>query len=58
VKVPIHVGERITTERFPRTHEEIEDMACLPYVSAIFSIRYVIFCLRPDIAHAVGVLRR
>ena len=52
------VGERIIVEKFPRSKEEIEDMAHVPYVSAIGSLMYVMVCTRPDISHAVGVLSR
>jgi hypothetical protein len=42
----------------PKTHEEEEDMSCVPYVSAFGILMYVMVCTRPDIAHVVGVLRR
>jgi hypothetical protein len=40
VKVPIHVGERIIVEQFPRTQKEIEDMAHVPYASVFGSLMY------------------
>jgi hypothetical protein len=33
-------------------------MSCVPYVSAVDSLMYAMVYTRPDIAHAVGVLRR
>jgi hypothetical protein len=33
-------------------------MAHFPYTSVIGSLMYVMVCTRPDISHAVGVLRR
>jgi hypothetical protein len=57
VKVPIPVGARITTEQCPKTQEEIEDMACVPYASVVGILMYPMVCNRPDIAHVVGVLR-
>jgi hypothetical protein len=33
-------------------------MACVPYASVVGSLMYVMVCTRPDISHAVGVLRR
>jgi hypothetical protein len=56
--VPIPVGARLTVEQCPKTQEEIEDMAHVPYASVVGSLMYVMVCTRPDISHAVGVLRR
>jgi hypothetical protein len=58
VKVPILVGERITTKQYPRTKEEIEEMECVPYASDIDSLMYVMVRTQPNISHAVGVLSR
>jgi hypothetical protein len=58
VKVPIPVGARLTVEQCPKTQEEIEDMAHVPYASVVGSLMYAMVCTRPDISHAVGVLRR
>jgi hypothetical protein len=44
VKVPIPMGEIITTQQFPRTHEEIEDTKCVPYASVDASLMYVMVC--------------
>ena len=33
-------------------------MSCVPYASVVGSLMYVMVCTRPDIAHAVGVLRK
>ena len=33
VKVPILVGARLSLEKCPRTHEEKEDISCVPYAS-------------------------
>jgi len=58
VKVPIHVGVRLSAEQCPKTQEEEEDMSRVPYASVVGSLMYAMACTRPDIAHAVGVLRR
>ena len=58
VKVPIPVGVRITFEQFPKEQEEIEDMEHVPYSSDVGSLMYVMVCIRSEIFHAVGVLRR
>jgi hypothetical protein len=58
MKVPILVGERLTVEQCPKKLEEIEDMAHISYESVVASLMYVMVSTRPNIAHAVGVLRR
>jgi hypothetical protein len=58
MKVPILVGARLTVEQCPKTQEEIEKMACVPYESVVGSIIYAMVWTRLDIFHAVGVLSR
>ena len=58
VKVPIHVGVKLSTKQYPKTQEEEEDMSRVPYARAVGSLMYAMVCTRPDIAHAVGVLSR
>jgi hypothetical protein len=41
VKVPIPMGEKLTAEQCPKTHEEIEDMAFVPYASVVGILMYV-----------------
>ena len=58
MKVPIPVGVRLSTEQCPKTQEEKEDMSRVPYASEISILMHAMVSTRPDIAHAVGVLRR
>eukprot|EP00253_Pinus_taeda_P003646 PITA_03646 len=58
VKVPIPIGVNLCVEQCPKTQEEEEDMSCVPYASAVSSQMYAMVCIRPDIAHVVGVLSR
>jgi hypothetical protein len=58
VKVPIPVRARLIVEQCPKTHEEIGDMACVPYESVAGSLMYVMVWTQPDIANIVGVLSR
>jgi hypothetical protein len=58
VKISILVGARLIVEQCPRTQEEIEDMACVPYASVVGILMHAMVCTQPDIAHAMGVLRR
>ena len=52
------MGARLTIEQCPRTHEEIEDMACVPYASVVGSLMYVMVFTQPNISHAVRLLSR
>ena len=58
VSSPIATHFRLSTEQCPSTDEEKEDMARVPYASAVGSLMYAMVCTRPDIAHAVGVVSR
>jgi hypothetical protein len=42
----------------PKTQEEIKYMSRIPYSSLVGSLMYVMVFTRPDIAHAMGVVRR
>jgi hypothetical protein len=55
---PLAKPFQITKETCLTTHEEIEYMSRVPYSSTIDSLMYAMVCTRPDIAHAVGVVRR
>ena len=58
VKVPIHVGVKLSVDQCPKTQEEEEDMSRVPYASAVGSLMYEMVCTRPDISYAVGVLSK
>jgi len=58
VKLPISAGAILFVEQCPKTWEEIEDMANVPYASTVRILMYAMVGTRPDITHAVGVLRR
>ena len=49
---------RLSRDLSPKTQEEIDSMAMMPYASAVGSLMYAMICTRPDIAHAVGVVSR
>jgi hypothetical protein len=42
----------------PKTQEEIEYISRAPYSSTVGNLMYAMVCTRPNIAHAVGVVRR
>ena len=58
VNVPIPVGVNLSAEQCPKTQKEEEDMSHVPYESAVGSLMYAMVCIRPEIAHAMGVLSR
>ncbi|CAL8990447.1 unnamed protein product, partial [Prunus brigantina] len=45
-------------EKSPTCEKEKENMAMVPYSSAVGSLMYAMICTRPDITHAVGVVSR
>ena len=49
---------KLSKEQSPKTTEERDHMALVPYASAVGSLMYPMFCTRPDIAHAVEVVSR
>jgi len=42
----------------PKTSEERERIAMIPYASAVGSIMYVMLYTRPDVAYALGIVSR
>ncbi|XP_059078210.1 secreted RxLR effector protein 161-like [Cryptomeria japonica] len=54
--VPMLQGTKLSVEDCPKSSTEKEDMAKVPYASAIGSLMCAIVCTRLDIAQAVGVL--
>eukprot|EP00253_Pinus_taeda_P018359 PITA_18359 len=58
VKVPFPIGVKLSAKKCPKTQEEEEEMSRVPYASALGSLMYAMVCIRPNIAHAVGVLSR
>ena len=55
VKVPIPVGTKLFADQCPKSEEEIEYMAHVPYASAVGCLMYSMVYTRPNIAHVVGV---
>lgn len=58
VSSPIGSQILVSSMQCAKTNEEKEYMANVPYSSAIGSLMYAMVCMRPDIAHAVGVVSR
>ena len=56
--LPSRHGVHLSKEQCPKTPQEVEDMKCVPYASAVGSLMYAMLCTRPDICFAVGVASR
>ncbi|KAM6562912.1 hypothetical protein CsatB_022910 [Cannabis sativa] len=56
--MPSRFGIRLSKEQSPTDPQEIEDMANIPYASAVGSLMYAMLCTRPDICYAVGIVSR
>ena len=58
VSTPLVIHFKLTKEMCPKIQEEIDYMSKVPYSSTVGSLMYAMVCTRPDIAQAVGVVRR
>ena len=55
---PIAAHFKLSSQLCPTSDTEREDMAKVPYASAVGSLMYAMISTRPDIAHAVSVVSR
>ena len=58
VSTPIGSHFKLSKELRPQSKQEEEQMARVPYTSAVGSIMYAMVCSRPDIAQAVSMVSR
>ncbi|KAL0460526.1 UNVERIFIED_CONTAM: Retrovirus-related Pol polyprotein from transposon TNT 1-94 [Sesamum latifolium] len=54
VSTPLANHFKLSSEQCPKIDREIEDMAKVPYASAVGCLMYAMVCTRPDLAHAVS----
>ena len=54
--VPIVKGDKFSLDWCPKNDLEWEQMRDISYTSTVGSLMYAQFCMRPNIAYAVGVL--
>ena len=55
---PLDNHLKLSKEMCPKTREEIDYMSRIPYSLAVGSLMYAMVCTIPNIAHAMGVVRR
>ncbi|KAJ0805682.1 putative RNA-directed DNA polymerase [Helianthus annuus] len=55
---PLGSHFKLSKVQSPKSDEDKEKMAKVPYVSTVGSLMYAMVCTRPDIAHAVGIVSR
>jgi hypothetical protein len=58
ISTPLANHFKLNKEMCPKTHEEIKYISKVPYSSIVGSLMYAMVFTRPDIAHAMGVVRR
>ena len=58
VSTPLVGHFKLTSQLYPTSEKEKEEMSKVPYSSAVGSLMYAMVCTRPDIAHAVEVVSR
>ena len=58
VNKPLAGHMKLSKKMCPTSRVEKDNMAKVPYSSIVGSIMYAIVCTKPDVAHAVGVVRR
>lgn len=56
VDTPIEKGHKLSQDLCPKTNQEKEQMARVPYASAVGKLMYAMMCTRPDISFAVGMV--
>ncbi|KAE8707081.1 hypothetical protein F3Y22_tig00110387pilonHSYRG00804 [Hibiscus syriacus] len=54
VSTPLANHFKLSSEQFPKTDKEAEDMAKVPYSNAVGCLMYAMVCTRPDLAHVVS----
>ena len=58
VSTPLANHFRLSTNQCPKIDDEVKDMSKVPYVSVVGCLMYAMVCTRPDLAHAVSVVRK
>ena len=56
IDTPIAKNDALGLDMYPKTQEEKDYMARVPYASAIGSLMYAMICIRPDICYVVRLV--
>ncbi|GJZ65357.1 retrovirus-related pol polyprotein from transposon TNT 1-94, partial [Tanacetum coccineum] len=57
ISTPFPTNIKLSSKMSPSSEKERMEMSRVPYASAVGSLMFAMICTRPDIAHAVGVVR-
>ena len=55
---PVAKNESLSLDMCPKTQDEKEKMAPVPYANAVGSLMYAMMCTRLDICYDVGLVSR
>ncbi|XP_042038256.1 secreted RxLR effector protein 161-like [Salvia splendens] len=58
LSTPLAPYLKLSSQLSPKTEDEREYMAKVPYANAVGSLMYAMVCTRPDISQAVGIVSR
>ena len=58
ISTPLSNHFKLSKDMCPKTQEDIEYKSKVPYSSTVGILMYAMVCIRPYIAHVVGVVRK
>ena len=58
ISIPLAGHMKLSKKMCPTSREGKECMDKVSYSSIVESLMYALMCTKPDIAHAIGVIRR
>ena len=58
IDTPVAKNESLSLDMCPKTQDEKEKMARVPYANAVGSLMYAMICTRPNIYFAIGIVSR
>ena len=58
ISTPLPINFKLSSSMSLSNEEERMEMSRVPYASAVGSLMFAMICTRPDIAQAMGVVRR
>nr|GFB93309.1 Gag-Pol polyprotein [Tanacetum cinerariifolium] len=58
ISTPFPTDVKLSSKMIPSSKKERMKMSRVPYTLAVGSLMFTMICIRPDFAHAVGVVSR